>query len=121
MPTTLPQAPPGPPRPEPRTLSLEAHGAPYLPLLGGPPGTVAMKAGLVTLAPGSTVGVHSTEGREEFLLILEGYGEFRITGGPCLPVAAGGALYCPPWRFHDVVNTGQGPLRYVYVVAGPPA
>lgn len=121
MPAVRPEPPPLPPGPEPRALSLEARGAPYLPLLEGPPGTVAMKAGLVILAPGGSVGLHSTEGREEFLVILEGAGEFRITGGPTLPVAAGGALYCPPGRFHDVVNTGPGPLRYIFVVAGPPA
>jgi mannose-6-phosphate isomerase-like protein (cupin superfamily) len=76
-----------------------------------------MRSGLVLLAPGESVGTHTTAGNEEFLLVLEGRGEFRITDGPVLPVLGGSALYCPPGREHDVVNTGEGMLRYVFVVA----
>ena len=103
--------------PEPRDFSLDAKGASYFPILTGPPGTMTMRSGLVTLAPGKSVGRHTTAGNEEILVVLEGRGEFRITGGPILPVVGGGALYCPPGREHDVFNTGEGILRYVFVVA----
>ena len=103
--------------PEPRAFSLDAKGASYFPILTGPPGTMTMRSGLVTLAPGKSVGRHTTAGNEEILVVLEGRGEFRITGGPILPVVGGGALYCPPGREHDVFNTGEGILRYVFVVA----
>jgi len=103
--------------PEPRVLSLDAKGASYFPVLTGPPGTLTMRSGLVTLAPGKTVGKHTTADNEEILVVLEGRGEFRITGGPVLPVVGGSALYCPPRREHDVINTGEGVLRYVFVLA----
>jgi oxalate decarboxylase/phosphoglucose isomerase-like protein (cupin superfamily) len=41
----------------------------------------------------------------------------RITGGETLRLAAGYAAYCPSHMEHDVLNTGTGPLQYVYVVA----
>jgi len=103
--------------PTPRVIKLDAGGKDYVPLLSGPPETVTMHSGLVTLAPGKSVGRHSTKDNEEILVILEGQGEYRITGGPTLRAQAGEAVYCPPQREHDMVNVGQGPLRYVYVVA----
>lgn len=111
-------APSGGPKagPAPKAIRLDAAGKDYLRILGGAPETVTMRSGLVVLAPGKAVGRHSTEGNEEILVVLEGKGEMRLEDGT-LPVEAGTALYCPPRRFHDVVNTGQGPLRYVYVVA----
>jgi quercetin dioxygenase-like cupin family protein len=78
---------------------------------------MTMRSGLVALAPGTAVGKHSTSGNEELLVVLEGQGQFRITDGPVLPVVGGSALYCPPGTEHDVINTGEGTLRYVYVVA----
>jgi quercetin dioxygenase-like cupin family protein len=103
--------------PEPKVISLDAKGASYFPILVGPPGTMTMRSGIVTLTPGKSVGRHTTAGNEEILVVLEGRGEFRITGGPTLPVLGGSALYCPPNREHDVFNTGEGVLRYVFVVA----
>jgi len=76
-----------------------------------------MRSGLVVLAPGKAVGRHSTGRHEEILVVLAGAGEMRITGEPTLPVVAGTAVYCPPGREHDVLNTGHAELRYVYVVA----
>jgi quercetin dioxygenase-like cupin family protein len=103
--------------PAAKVIRLDAEGKDYLPLLSGPPESVSMRSGLVVLAPGTSVGRHTTALNEEILVVLEGEGEFRITEGPILPVAGGSALYCPPRREHDVVNTGTGELRYVYVVA----
>jgi len=77
-----------------------------------------MRSGLVVLAPGKSVGKHSTEQNEELLVVLEGRGEMTFRDGSKLPVKAQSALYCPPGTEHDVTNTGTGALRYVYVVAG---
>jgi quercetin dioxygenase-like cupin family protein len=101
----------------PRTIHLDAQGADYLPLLEGPPGTVSMRSGLVVLAPGKSVGLHSTEGFEELVIVLEGQGEMRVTGLEPMVMDAGTAVYCPPETEHNVVNTGIEPLRYVFVVA----
>ena len=102
--------------PVPKVVKLEAGGKDYLPVLTGVPETGGMRSGLVVLAPGKAVGRHSTEGNEEILVVLEGAGEFRLDK-ETLPLVAGTALYCPPRRAHDVVNTGTGTLRYVYIVA----
>ena len=69
------------------------------------------------LAPGKSVGKHTTGQHEELLVILEGKGETSFADGSKLPVEAAHALYCPPETEHDVTNTGTGTLRYVYVVA----
>lgn len=50
--------------------------------------------------------------------MLEGRGEMRFFNGhPPVPLGAGLAVYGPPNSEHDVINTGDTPLRYVYVVA----
>ena len=76
-----------------------------------------MRSGLVVLSPGSSVGVHSTEDFEELVIVLEGQGKMQMVEGDSLAIRVGVAVYCPPQTEHDVVNTGTGPLRYVYVVA----
>jgi mannose-6-phosphate isomerase-like protein (cupin superfamily) len=108
-----------PPRKAPaaKVIRLDTGGKDYLPVLSGPPETATMRSGLVVLAPGKAVGKHSTGRHEEILVVLEGAGEMQITGEASLPVVAGTAVYCPPRREHDVLNTGKTELRYVYVVA----
>jgi mannose-6-phosphate isomerase-like protein (cupin superfamily) len=86
-------------------------------LLGGPGLGEGMRSGVVSLEPGHAVGRHSTRAREELIVVLEGSGELVVEGGDTLPLEAGHGAYVPPERVHDVVNTGDGPLRYVYVVA----
>lgn len=105
--------------PQPRGLDLSADAEGRRRLLGGPPETAGMRAGLVVLAPGASVGRHTTGDREEVIVALEGRGEVRVEGEAALALAAGTAAYVPPRREHDVVNTAEGPLRYVYVVAAP--
>jgi len=63
------------------------------------------------------VGRHSTGANEETLVILEGQGEMRITGGATLRLNGNVVAYCPPNTEHDVINTGADILRYIYVVA----
>lgn len=86
-------------------------------LLDGPPATVTMKSGFVTLAPGESVGKHSTGHNEEELVILSGHGEMMFRDGSKLEIAANQILYCPLDTEHDVKNTGTEPLRYVFIVA----
>ena len=106
-----------PGKPHAKVVKLDDKGKDYLRILGGPPETVTMKSGLVVLAPGKSVGKHTTGQHEELLVILEGKGEMSFADGSKLPVEAAHALYCPPETEHDVTNTGTGALRYVYVVA----
>lgn len=105
------------PAPAAKVVELDAHGHDYLPVLSGPPETAGMRSGLVVLAPQKSVGRHTTGHNEEILVVLEGKGEMLFGDGHTLPVEANHAVYCPPQTAHDVKNTGQGTLRYVYVVA----
>jgi len=108
---TPPQAPAA------KLISLDPVGKDYLRVLGGPPETVTMRSGVVVLAPGKSVGKHSTKDNEEIVVILEGEGTMLITGGKPLPLKVGWAAYGPPQTEHDVVNTGTGTLKYIYIVA----
>ena len=104
------------PRPEPQTIPLVCAGR-YCPLLKGPPQTAGMRSGFVRLAPGETVGRHTTGDHEGTLVILRGRGVALLDGGRKLSFTAPAAVYIPPSTFHNVLNAGKGPLEYIYVVA----
>ena len=104
------------PKPQALTLPLQcAQGD--CPLLHGAPQTAGMRSGYVRLKPGETVGWHTTGNNEESLVILHGRGEARLEGQSSRPFAAPAFAYIPPSTRHNVANTGEGPLEYVYVVA----
>jgi mannose-6-phosphate isomerase-like protein (cupin superfamily) len=98
------------------TLPLDCASS-DCPLLQGYPQTAGLRSGFVRLAPGSTVGWHTTGPNEETLVILHGSGEALIEGAPALPIAEKTIAYIPPATRHNVKNTGAAPLEYVYVVA----
>jgi len=100
-----------------KVIPLQSSGKDVSPVLAGPPESVTMRSGLVVLAPGKSVGKHSTVRNEELLIVFEGQGEMSLESGARLPVKANTAVYCPPETKHNVTNTGTGLLRYVYVVA----
>jgi mannose-6-phosphate isomerase-like protein (cupin superfamily) len=104
-------------KPHAKVVKLDSAGKHDTLLLSGPPETVTMRSGLVILAPGQTVGKHSTGTHEEMLVILEGKGTMMFKDGAKLEVDANHILYCPPDTEHDMMNTGTGVLRYVYIVA----
>ena len=104
-------------QPSRKVISLDVPGKSDLPLLSGPPETVTMRAGRVILAPGKSVGIHSTGENEEVLVILEGQGKMRIKGGGILKLSKSVIAYCPPRTEHDVFNTGTNILSYIYIVA----
>ncbi len=76
-----------------------------------------MRSGFVRLQPGATVGWHTTGKNEEALVILRGQGEAMIEGQAKQPFTALALVYIPPATRHNVANTGNEPLEYVYVVA----
>jgi quercetin dioxygenase-like cupin family protein len=103
--------------PQPLVVHLDLSSGERARVLGGPPATHSMRSGYVVLAPGESVGKHTTGGYEEVLVVFEGKGKMAIAGGPELILERGSVAYCPPQREHDVTNTGPEPLRYVYIVA----
>jgi mannose-6-phosphate isomerase-like protein (cupin superfamily) len=104
-------------KPEPRIVALDRDATEYLRILGGPPESVTMRSGYVVLLPEKSVGSHNTEGYEEMVVVLDGEGEILFGDGSVLQLKPYVAAYCPPDTEHDVRNTGNMPLRYVYVVA----
>ena len=104
------------PKPQPLTLHLDCPGG-DCPLLRGAPQTAGMRSGFVRLKPGETVGWHTTGKNEESLIVLHGRGEARIEGQPPQAFAAPALAYIPPTTRHNVANTGDEILEYVYVVA----
>jgi oxalate decarboxylase/phosphoglucose isomerase-like protein (cupin superfamily) len=104
------------PPPQPLTLPLKCAGG-DCPLLQGTPQTMGMRSGFVRLKPGETVGRHTTGQNEEALVVLRGRGEARIEGQPGRAFAAPTLVYIPPATWHNVANTGNELLEYVYVVA----
>jgi quercetin dioxygenase-like cupin family protein/predicted enzyme related to lactoylglutathione lyase len=104
-------------KPAAMSIPLRQATPGYQELLSGPPATVAMKSGLVVLAPGKSVGKHSTEDHEEIVIVLEGTGQMVLSDGTKLDIGPNATAYSPPGTEHDVINTGSGDLRYVYVVS----
>lgn len=106
--------------PRPKVIALDPNAEAYARVLEGPPSTVTMRSGYVVLAPGKSVGKHSTGGYEEAVVVLDGEGKMVIAGGDTLSMGKWTVVYCPPSTEHDVVNTGATSLRYVYLVAAAP-
>ena len=102
---------------KPKAIKLDTDGKDYLNILGGPPESIKMRAGLVVLQPNKTVGKHSTEKYEELIVVLEGKGEMIINNSEKMEMESGYAYYCPPNTEHDIANTDSTQLRYIYVVS----
>jgi quercetin dioxygenase-like cupin family protein len=88
----------------------------YVRLLGAPE-SLALHSGLVTLPPGDNCGWHSTENYEEMIICLEGAGHLESEGIGRRPLRAGQYGYNGPHTRHCVLNTGERPMRYIYIVA----
>jgi mannose-6-phosphate isomerase-like protein (cupin superfamily) len=86
-------------------------------ILAGRPQTCGMRSGRVYLAPGKSCGRHSTKDREELLVFLSGRGELLIGENDRYQVGQGKVAYIAPQTAHDISNTGDEPLVYVYCVA----
>ena len=107
---------PIPPASQPISLQL-ACGERDCTLLTGVPQTSGMRSGFVRLKPGESVGVHSTEENEESLIVLRGKGQADVVGQSAMPMSANMLIYIPPQSRHDVKNTGDVVLEYVYIVS----
>lgn len=73
---------------------------------------------LMTLPPGCDIGAEVHEDRDQFFRIEEGKGEVRIDG-VAHAVEDDFAVIVPAGARHNVVNTGDGPLK-LYTLYGPP-
>ncbi len=101
-----------------KAFTVELDSKPeYQRLLEGAPQTSGMRSGRVYLEAGKSCGQHSTKDHEELLVFLTGQGMVHIGDDTELPVGAGKVAYIPPRTLHDVENTGNEPLAYIYCVA----
>ena len=85
-------------------------------LVGGmsPIQATAFAMGNVTLEPnGGQVPWHNQD-QEEVYFIVEGNGEMCL-GEERRPISAGQAAFIPPHVFHQLTNTGDTPMRMIYV------
>lgn len=90
----------------------------YQRVLDGTSQTHGMKVGKVYLEPGGSCGEHTTGGREEALVFLSGTGRMLIGKEEnAYDVGAGRVSYIPPETVHDIENTGDEPLIYIFCVA----
>ncbi|MFA5388541.1 MAG: cupin domain-containing protein [Candidatus Omnitrophota bacterium] len=92
-------------------------GSKYQRLFNKDSGTSGIKAGHVILKPGEEIGEHSTNEFEEALVILNGSGRVNIDKKDTAEIEKDMVLYIPPYTLHDVKNTGQGALEYVFITS----
>lgn len=79
--------------------------------------TWGMRSGRVYLKPDEECGKHSTGKHEEMLVFLEGIGTAFIDDVETMVVGAGKIAYVPPETIHNIKNTSDKPLVYIYCVA----
>jgi mannose-6-phosphate isomerase-like protein (cupin superfamily) len=99
----------------PKAFVVKLNDEPSYQRLMQAPATLGLKAGRVYLEPGKECGVHSTEDREELLVFLAGRGQ-AVIGRGNLAVGQGKVCYIPPRTEHNIINTGDEPLVYVFCV-----
>lgn len=73
---------------------------------------------LMSLAPGEEIGEEVHETHDQFFRIEKGNGEVRIDG-VATKVKADFGIIVPAGARHNVINTGDKPLR-LYTLYGPP-
>lgn len=100
--------------PEAVARRIEVRRAP----VGDPLGLTTLGANLTVVPPGKAAYPHlSHYANDELFVILEGRGELRL-GEARHPLAAGDVVGCPKgdaMTAHQIVNTGDGDLRYLSV------
>ena len=73
---------------------------------------------VMSINPGEEIGAEVHEDRDQFFRIEEGEGEIRIDG-VANRVEDDFAVIVPAGARHNVINTGDAPLR-LYTLYGPP-
>lgn len=74
--------------------------------------------GTSTVEPGNETNAHSHDDNEEVFYCVSGSG-LMIVDGEKQDYTPGTVVYCPPGSVHQVVNTGNEPLKSVCSVSPP--
>jgi len=80
-------------------------------------GTCGIKAGHVILKKGEEIEEHSTNDKEEALVVLKGKGRLVINKKENLDFEDSAVLYVPPETIHNVKNIGKGILEYIFITS----
>lgn len=73
---------------------------------------------LMALKPGEDIGMETHTTHDQFFRIEKGHGEIVIDGTK-RKVKGGDAIIVPAGALHNLINTGDKPLR-LYTLYGPP-
>jgi mannose-6-phosphate isomerase-like protein (cupin superfamily) len=73
---------------------------------------------LMAIQPGEDIGAEVHEDHDQFFRVDQGSGEVEIDGVRT-PISDGFAVVVPAGARHNVINTGDAPLR-LYTLYGPP-
>lgn len=73
---------------------------------------------LMTLQPGEEIGAEIHAGHDQFFRVEKGKGEVWIDG-LCTAIKRDDAIVVPAGARHNIMNTGDKPLR-LYTLYGPP-
>ncbi len=79
--------------------------------------TECLKVGVVILQSGEEVGEHITENKEEAIVVLSGQATVEIEGENSQTIDTCQLVYIPPNKKHNVKNTSDNPLHYLYLVS----
>jgi mannose-6-phosphate isomerase-like protein (cupin superfamily) len=73
---------------------------------------------LMALKPGEDIGMETHKTHDQFFRIEKGHGEI-VVDGTKRKVKGGDAIIVPAGALHNLINTGDKPLR-LYTLYGPP-
>lgn len=81
-----------------------------------PPESKILKSSKVTLSPGKEIGEHTTNKREEFLIILKGTATLSKED-KVIELKQGETHYIKENIKHNIKNNSNDVLEYIYVVS----
>lgn len=81
-------------------------------------GSKNLWVGTSTVAPGNKTNAHSHDINEEVFYCISGNGIF-IADDETHEYSSGAVIYVPPGVVHQVVNTGDEPLKSICCVSPP--
>ena len=87
----------------------------FLRLLGDSAKAEGLRSGLVILKPKELIGEHKTENKEEVIIILKGSATIYFGKNKKLKAVQNTFVFIPSETLHNVENSGNKILQYVYV------
>ena len=89
----------------------------FLRLLGDSRKSKGLRSGYVVLKPKESIGKHDTGPSEEVIFIISGSGLVCYSKKVSVKVKKNSFVYIPPQMPHNITNTGNDSLKYIYTVA----